>query len=217
MLRLPCLHPAARCWGAAPATATCLLLGSPLLSHTHLSGLCLLLPDLCLALPCPPGAGGILRGTPAAWGQSASSAPPVSRRSSAPRWLPRQVGTACPPFPCAAGLPSPSRHGGARGSGSIWLWLHMAPADSSTECPRHLTACFLCRPSQAQVSTSTGPLRDGRALGPSPGIALRWSWCQAGTGVFGSQWWQLGGHSSTVWPWHVLPQPLIPCPGPEDV
>lgn len=172
---------------------TCLVLGSPLLSHVHLPGLCLLLPDLCLSLPCPPGAGGILRGTPTAWGQSASSAPPVSRHSSAPRWLPRQVGTACPPPLCAAGFPSPSRHGGAHGSGSIWLWLHMAPADSSTKCPRCLTASFLCRPSQAQASTSTEPLQDGRAPGPLPGIALCWGWCGAGTGVFRSQWWRLGG------------------------
>lgn len=179
-----------------------------MLGHAHLSGLCVLLSDLCLSLPCPPGAGGILRGTPAAWGQSASSAPPVSRRSSAPRWLPGQVGTACPPSLRAAGFPSPSRHGGAHGSGSIWLWLHMAPAESSTECPHSLTASFLCRPSQAQASASSGPLA---------WHCPSWSWCHAGTGVLGSQQWWLGGHRQHRMAVAGPALAPLPCPAPGDV
>lgn len=151
--------------GAALGTGYLPSTEEPLLSHTHLPGLCLLLPHLCLSLPCPPGAGGILRGTPAAWGQSASSAPPVSRHSCAPRWLPRQVGTACPSPLRAAGFPSLSRRGmPVVGSSSIWLWLHMAPSESRTECPRHLlplppsSSSFFCWPFQARASASTEPL-----------------------------------------------------------
>lgn len=101
-------------------------------------------------------------GTSAAWGRSANSVPPVSRPSSAPRWLPRQVGASCPPLRSPRGPCPPSRRGGARGSGSIWLLLTAAQRVLSV-LPSPSPACH--RPPQARAPASAEPWQSGCALG----------------------------------------------------
>lgn len=203
----PCLHPAPQHWGAALGTGYPPSTGEPAARpHAPLWPLC-----SCLTSarswwhPAwdPRGMGTVSELCASSF--QAFLCPSVAAKAG------RQCVPPSPP--CRGrGFPSPSRRGAARGSGSIWPWLHMAPAESSTGCPHRLTASFLCRPSQARASASTEPLQDGRAPGPSPGIALPWRWCHAGQGCWGASGggWEVTGTAMAC----PAPAPhTLPCPG----
>lgn len=139
--------------------------------------------------------------TSAAWGRSASSVPPVSRPSSAPRWLPRQVG-ASPPTLRAVGSPA-SRQTWQR----LWLQLRMAPGDSGTESwPLHHLL-----PSRTTSLPRLGPLQvlsPGCLVWHRPALVLCWDrGCSGAGGGGGCE----DAHHS-VWLWHVLLQPLTLLP-----